>query len=216
MGENAKYIDLASLKNGAILDVKSAQILQSRGVDVGLISATPCAFARELFLSHNDSIPGIAHSDLQKIEVSDKAVIESVFLPDNTPASYRYENTNGLRFFVMAFDSYTFKGNYSGNYYNNYYRQEQLCNAIEWACGKRLPAVTYKNPNTYLLTAKNSDNSMAVAVANVYLDDIDELEITLDKEYSYVECSNASAKLVGNKVIIDHVPPYGFVLLELN
>ena len=215
LGENAKYIDLASLKNGAILDVKAAQILQSRGVDVGLISATPCAFAREMFLSHNDSIPGIAHSDLQKIEVSDKAIIESVFLPDNTPASYRYENANGLRFFVMAFDAYTFKGNYSGNYYNNYYRQEQLCNAIEWACGKRLPAVTYKNPNLYLLTSKGNDGSMAIAIANVYLDEIDELEITLDKEYSHLECTNANAKLVGNKVIIDHVPPYGFVLLEV-
>jgi hypothetical protein len=215
LGENAKYIDLASLKNGAILDIPAAQILQSRGVDVGLISATPCSFSRELYLAPNDSIPGIGNPNLQKIEVSNKAIVESVFLPGSSPASYRYENTNGERFFVMAFDSYPFAGNYSENYYNNYYRQEQLKNAIEWACGKKLPAFTEKNTCTYLLASKGEDGAMAIAIANVYPDDINELEIILDKEYSSLKCTNANAKLVGNKVIIDHVSPYGFVLLEV-
>lgn len=215
LGENAKYVDLSSLKNGAILDIPAAQILQSRGVDVGLLSATDCSFHRELFLANNDSIPRISHPNLQKIQVSDKAVIESVFLPDNTPASYRYENANGVRFFVMAFNAYPFVGNYSGNYFNNYYRQEQLKNAIEWACGKKLPAFTAKNPFVYLITAKGADDSMAIAVANVYLDDIDELEITLDKEYSTLNCTNANAKLVGDKIIIEHITPYGFALIEL-
>lgn len=214
-GEDAKYIDLDALSNGAILDVKSAQILQSRGVDTGLISATPCSFVKEYFEIYDDAIPGIEHTDTQKIEINAGAVLQSVFLPSKTPASYRYENANGQRFFVMAFDGYSYNNNYSANYFNNYYRQAQLKEAIEWACKKKLPAFVAKNTYTYLLTAKGENDSLAIAVANVYLDDIYNLEIELDKKYSKINCIGATAKLCEDKIVVEHISPYGFVAIEL-
>lgn len=41
LGENARYMDCAALKNGAFLDIRAAEILQQRGIDVGLIDAQP-------------------------------------------------------------------------------------------------------------------------------------------------------------------------------
>jgi hypothetical protein len=136
-------------------------------------------------------------------------------LPDNSPASYRYENESGERFLVLAFDSYPFTNDYSRNYYNSYYRQAQLIDAVEWACGKKLPAVTRKSPCVYIIAATGEDGSLALAVANVFLDEVEKLEIELAGEYSSVSCDGAKAELRGDRVVLDCLNPYGFALVEL-
>jgi hypothetical protein len=214
-GENAKYIDLADLNNGAILDVKAAQILASRGVDTGLFSAKAKAFSGEFYLKEQDEIPSISHPDTQEIKVKTGAMVESTFTPDNTPASYRYENAAGQRFFVMAFDALSLHYGYHANYMKNYYRQAQIVSAIEWLCGKQLPMYALKCPNLYFLTAKGEDGTLVGAVANIYIEDIYDLEICLDKAYEQVEFIGVEGELCGDKLHIKHIPPFAFFAVEL-
>ena len=56
---------------------------------------------------------------------------------------------------------------------------------------------------------------MAVSLSNVFLDDIYDCEIQLDKEYSEIKFVNCSGKLVNDKVYISWIPPYGFAAFEV-
>lgn len=212
VGENAKYIDLLSLRRGAILDIKAAEILKKRGVDTGYISEEPCVPDGEYFISDDDTIRNINCGGLRKIVCDEKAEVLSRFTPYNTPAAYLYENSEGLRFFVMAFDYYA--SNQSNNYFCNYYRQAQLIKSIEWVGCKRLPAISLKNPNLYILAAKNG-GSMAVALANIFIDDIFSPEILLDKQYTEIEFVNCNGSLLGDRVKLNDISPYGFAAFEV-
>ncbi len=214
-GESAKYIDVNELKNGAILDIKNAQILQERGIDVGLKKATPKSFNEEYFIKENDGIPGIAHPQLQEIEIDEKAEIESYFKQSNSPASYRYQNKDGLKFFVMAFNYFNFDGDFSANYLNNYYRQKQLMDAILWLCGKPLPITITKNPNLYIIASKNEKGDMSLAISNVFIDDVYDEVATLDGEYKLKNSIGFDGEVLGNKLIINRIEPYGFTAIEL-
>lgn len=227
IGENARHIALERLNAGAILDAAAAQILESRGVDVGLDSLTALTAGDERYCSSGEVINRINCARLH-IRCKEGSQVLSHFVPGEYPASYRYENKDGQRFYVLAFDLYrswcnNIAGrpdfephlkNYRPNFEVNYYRQTDLVNSIEWICGKKLPAVTFKNPNLYVLASKNN-NAMAVALANVHLDDVYEPVITLDKPYTSIQFINCTGRLKDNKVYIDHIPPYGFAAFEV-
>lgn len=213
-GENARYVTEDQLKHGAILDADAARILQSRGIDAGLLESEPAVFDKEFYISEEDAIGNIGKKGLRRIRCHPKAEILSHFLPEETPAVYRYENEAGQRFFVMAFHFYTVDAAFNANYFGNYYRQAQLVESIPWLCGKKLPAVTLKNPNLYVLTKKD-ENAMAVSLSNVHLDDVIEPEIRLDKAYRTIRFLNCTGKLEGDRVILDYIPPYGFAAFEV-
>ncbi len=221
-GENARYINKSDLIYGAILDIPAAIILQERGVDVGLITEETCTFDGEYFISEGDTIRNLTGAVLKKIQCNHKAKILSVFAPYNSPATYMYENADGLRFFVLAYDLYASQSpvctdycdNHSRDYANNYYRQSQLIEGIEWAGKRKLPAVCLKKPNLYIMASTDSD-AMAVALANVSIDEIIEAEIKLDKEYKNIKFVNCNGKLIGDKVFISKISPYGFVAFEV-
>jgi hypothetical protein len=201
-GENARHITPEELKNGAIVDVTAAEILQSRGIDAGLCAAEKAAFEKEYFPACRDAVGGIGGQGMYRIQCREGAEVLSHFLPTQTPAAYRYENESGQRFFVMAFAFYTVGAAFKANYLSNYYRQAQLVDVIPWLCGKKLPAVTLKNPNLYVL-AKKDDTAMSVALANVHLDDVLEPEIKLDKAYREIRFLNCTGKLEGDTVTLD-------------
>ena len=56
---------------------------------------------------------------------------------------------------------------------------------------------------------------MAIALANVYNDDAYDIEVCLDQEYASAESLGTAVALYGDKIKIDHIPPYGFVAIEL-
>ncbi|MBO5071147.1 MAG: hypothetical protein J6C37_12455, partial [Roseburia sp.] len=211
-GENARYITRDELKNGAVLDVPAAKILMESGIDTGLISEETCRFAGEHFTKENAGIHNIDNQALKKIQCSEKAKVLSVFTPDETPAAYLYENEEGIRFLVMAYDLYNAAVN--ANYTNNYYRQAQLIEAINWVGKRRLPAVSEKNPNLYLLTSSDGE-AMSVALLNVFLDEILDPVIRLDKNYSEIKFVNCSGRLEGDMVYLSEIAPYGFAAFEV-
>ena len=215
-GESARTVELFLLKNGAVLDVTAAKILAERGVDTGLISAEPASFIGEHYLSEEDTIPNVDTGSLYRIECSEDAKILSRFLPDDTPASYTYENADGQRFYVVAVDHFFLdqRSVPTENLLNNYYRQADITKAIEWMCGKRLPAKSLKNPNLYIYTAK-ADGAMSVLLLNVHLDSIDVPVVELDRTYSEIRFVNCSGKLEGGKVILSELAGFGMAAFEV-
>ena len=211
-GENAKYIDLAALDRGAVLDIKAAEILARRGVDTGFISEEPCKPSKEYFIDPDDTIFGVNTPGLRRIACSEKAEVLSCFLPDNTPSAYKYENANGQRYLVLAFDYYASEP--KNNYFNSYYRQEQLVKGFEWVGGKKLPAKCLKNPNLYMVASRN-DDAMTIVMGNVFIDDVLSPVIQLDKPYSEIKFVNCTGRLVGDKVFLDDIAPYAVVAFEV-
>lgn len=229
IGENARHVDLTRLKNGAILDIAAAHILQTRGIDVGLLSFEELEEGDEQYASSGEIVNRITACVKYKIQLKDTAHVLSRFVPKECPASFLYENTQGQRFYILAFDLYRswclgiagrpnsepHLKNYHPVFENNYCRQADLIAAIEWISGKRLPAVTLKHPNLYVLASKNED-AMAVALANVHLDDVFAPVITLDRVYDRIRFLNCTGYLEGNRVYLDRIPPYGFAAFEVN
>jgi len=214
-GENAKYVCEDELKNGAILDVVAAGILKERGIDVGLITSAPWEFHGEFFHADNDGFSSIDSVVKYKAVCSSNAIIESVFIPGNYPASYRFENKNGQRFYVLLSDTYSSEAN-NFNYFLSYYRQQHLLDAIEWLCKKRIPAICVKNPYLYIQTAKGKDGSMAVGLFNMNFDEIIEPTIILDKNYNEIRFLNCNGVLNGNIVNMNgEIPPYSVAFFEV-
>ncbi len=213
-GESARHISLYELSHGAILDSAAARILTERGVDVGLCDVQLYYGARgELYLEANEVIADVSGCRLAKLKCNENAVVHSRILPDNLPGMYTYENNDGVRFFVIACDIQFSSEN--SNYFVNYYRQKAVADCIQWVAGKRLPALCLKEPNLYVMTAKG-DNKMSVLMMNVFMDDIEKVTFTLDKEYSAVRFVNCSGRLDKDKIYIDFIGAYGFAAFEVS
>lgn len=212
-GENARYATPEMLKNGAILDVPAAKALMDMGIDTGLVAEENASFGREYFVDACDTVTGISGA-LKKIKCAEGATVLSTFLPDNTPSAYTYENKDGQRFLVIAFNGYYSSLSNIANFTNSYHRQEQIISAIPWLCGKRLPAVCKKAPYLYLLTSKG-DGAMSVAMVNSYEDDVIDPIVELDREYSEIKFFGCSGRLEGDKVYLDDIAPYGFAAFEV-
>lgn len=211
-GESARQIPIELLSNGAILDSVAAMILKGRGIDTGIIEINPLTDVQgEYYIKNGAAIKNFDIS-INAMTCDDKAEVLTQLLPAKTPGAYTYENSDGIRFFVLAGD-FQFSED-SVNYYNNYYRQEQVRDAIEWIGRKKLPAVCLKNPDLYIMTATN-DNSMSVLLINAFMDEIDNPVITLDREYKNIRFVNCDGKLAGDKVYLSELTPYGFAAFEV-
>ena len=219
MGECARYVDLSRFSTGAIIDIPAARILRERGVDVGLISAEIEEADKEYFEAYDDGVPVFGplakRETFYKITCDPRAEVKSRFLPNNSPASYRYENGNGERFYVLSFDYYkTLIKSKVKSYNIGYYRQAEMKAAIEWMSGKRIPAFVAKNPNLYVLASKSRE-SLSVALANVSLDFVYDPIVELDGEYSKIRFVGCEGELSGDKVLLRDIPPYGFCAFEV-
>lgn len=211
-GENAKYVTEEDLANGAILDAPAAKILTDRGIDVGFVSCEDANYSSEYFIAPNEVINGIQNCGVKKLVCSEKATVLSTYLPDNTPASYLYENEKGLRVCVIAADFYRLS--FCPCFYNNYHRQQQLFEAIEYIGRKKFPAVCLKNPCLYTMASKDEE-AMSVALFNIFDDEILKPEIRLDREYSSIKFVNCTGELVGDKVYLSELAPYGVAAFEV-
>lgn len=208
-GENGRHIPLEKLGNGAILDVTAAELLQSRGVDVGLLGTAPGS-SEEHFSACNQTVRGVGAEAKVAMETAGQA--ESLY--SSGVASYRYENSSGQRFFVLGCRFYAPGFVANTNYLCSWARRQQLQTVIPWLCGRTLPAVLDDAPETELLVRRD-ENSMAVAVLNIYYDEIIDPVIRLDKAYSHLTCINCTGRLEGDRVLLDTIPPYGFAAFQV-
>ncbi|PWM73452.1 MAG: hypothetical protein DBX59_04930 [Bacillota bacterium] len=208
IGENARYIEKSALKNGAIVDVVAAKILQERGIDVGMESITPVRdiVGTEHFLSENIHVT-TAQPVYFHVETKNGAETLTYLEGKNRhTGAYRYVNAEGLRFLVYAFD-----GERSDKMlYRCYARQREIVRETEWLCGRKLPASCAGHPDIYLF-CKQTEDGLAVGFWNLFPDDIPLAEIALSRPYGAVEWLSGKGELCGDKVKIEEIAPYTFV-----
>ena len=219
-GENAKYIDEKDLHGGMILDASAAEILEARGLDVGLASSEKLTMGRgrEIFEDGYTASPMIDAVRYRILKPKDGAKVLSRFRfpatdsPLVIPPSYQYENKAGDRFLVFGFagdeqaDSSATLLSYS--------RAQQIKDILPWLCGSALPATAKNAPGLYSIV-REDENAIAVGYFNMHPDEIFDLEVTLDRIPADVELVNCSGSWEGKNVKIDYVKPYGFAALNL-
>ena len=211
--ENARHIPRNAIKNGLIIDVAAAEILTSRGIDVGVEAFGKMAGDGELerFLGDGNLIIS-KRSEVCDLKLRTNAEILSDI---NTslgilPLSYRYENAEGERFLVINVNT---RG--SEHLLKHYARSRQYAEQIEWLSGKKLPAYVYGNPSLYI-QCKESKGALAVGLWNFFADTAFEPVVELAECYSDIEFVNCSGTLIGDKVTLTDIPPFGFVAFEVN
>ena len=219
IGENARYIDLERLSQGAIIDIPAAEILRERGVDTGLISAEIEEADKEYFRAYDDAVPVFGplakRESFYKVTCDSRADVRSEFTPHGTAASYRYENEKGEKFYVLAFDYFkTLIRSKVATFNNGYYRQAELKEAIEWMSGKKLPAFAARSPKLYILASKG-EGSLSVMLANISLDPVYDPIIELDGDYKSVKFLDCNGRLDGDRVHLSDISPYGICAFEV-
>ena len=218
--ENARNLPLSALKNGLILDIAAAEILNSRGIDVGLKkivskleldNSSIIANTEEHFLNNDNNISLIGDI-VYDIVVNKNAEILSDTLANSgkIPISYRYENANGERFLVFNINTRAD----STNMLRHYARGLQIAENIPWLSGKKLPAYVYGHPSLYIQCKKNEEG-MSVGIWNFFADIAIEPIIELDKNYSSINFINCSGELSKDKVSLSDIPPFSFVAFEV-
>ena len=121
-----------------------------------------------------------------------------------------YENAAGQRFFVLCWDAY----GSAERYHRVYSRSRLLARAAEWVSGKPLPAWTHGSPDLYLLCKKNADG-LSVGLFNLFEDEAVDTEIIPGEQAREIRFFSGSGHLDGNRVLLDDIPPFGFVGFEV-
>ena len=217
-GENGKYADRRC--RGYILDAVSAKHLNAAGIDTGVEpedAGVGFGISAEEFLIEKEIVSSDASNGAVYLKVKDGAQVISRFVcnggKQRIPACVKYENSDGQRFLIYAYDFDRVRQN--TEFSRNYMRQEQLIREYEWLSGERLPAVCRKNPDLYIMAKKN-ESSMAVGLWNVFPDDVLSPVIELDKAYKNVEFINCKGRIEGSKVMLDtDIPAYKFAGFEV-
>lgn len=222
-GEDVLDVPRNVYKNGLILDLTAAEILKSRGVDVGLLSVNKAsASAVELltanfehFLCEDECV--LVGYDVKAIEVADGAQIDSEYCmgsvdsEERMPASYFYENSEGDKFFVLLHRAYFNQE----DTYRSYARARQLRRAAERLSGKRLCAFVDGNPDVYLLAKRREDGELLIALFNFSVDTLVAPKVELDGTYASVRSFGCDATLQDDCVCLSDVMPFGHAFLKL-
>jgi len=215
-GENARGLSGEALEKGLILDLTAARILQESGIDTGLRSVGQrIKPAEEYFERQKRYIP--AGFSAYVTEPDANADIQSFFCYTDggedrrTPASYYYENANGSRFLVFAFDMHFNQD----TCFRSYARAEQLIKAPEYFTGTGLPASVTGCPDLYMLCKEDRERKLSVGLWNIFADAVYDPVITLHKQYSNIRFLNCRGQLEGDKVTVSHIAAFGFAGFEV-
>ncbi|MBE6553528.1 MAG: hypothetical protein E7666_04205 [Ruminococcaceae bacterium] len=217
-GETARELVLDTLPSGVILDAISAIILQKRGVDVGLetVGAPELVEVANLLTPDRSECAYVKDSKARIFDCTLRSGARVTMLAEigerTVPFAYCYENADHKRFFVCLYD--VTAARYS-EISLGYLHQRVLIEGVEWAAGKRLPAICKKHPELYLL-AKQGEGRMAVGLFNCYADKIMHPEIKLDRAYRNVRFLNATGEICGDTVRLTSVlHAYEFAAFEV-
>ena len=220
-GENAKYLPDEAFERGLILDLEAAELLQERGIDVGLRSKRPLSFGGiEDFCDGEDPITNYWSTDLYELTLDAKATPISYFLstdyleqPQRAPSAYLYENEKGQRFLVYAFRAFSQPAT-SGMYWS-YKRGEQIAKAIPWLGGEELPATTFGNPFLYAL-CNADEKGVAVAYFNGSDDDIARTTVRLARDTASVKFLAGNGKQLDARTVeLQNIRSFGYAALEI-
>lgn len=213
-GENAKYIPKAALANGLIIDIKAAQILMKKGIDVG-VEKIDCAITNAPLLHFKDDNEYVEsnYKDNAVYNVTYKnnaKVLVSCGLKgtEYTDTVY-YENDKGQKFIVFSFDAYTTLK----DRYRSYAMQNLLFKYIG-KLNKPLPAICKGNPDLYTICRKD-EKELSIGLWNFFADAIEQPIIELSDSFSSAEFINCTGKLVGDKIHLSRLSAFEFSFVKL-
>ncbi len=214
-GENARLLPEEAFQNGLILDIRAAKILMEMGIDVGIESIGENIVNNLIYFPKYDDVVVTGYGNRSAYEIKVKDGTEVVICSENNGKRFvdvfHYENAQGQKFLVYAFDSaFT-----EETRYRNYYTQRQLCDSIEWLQNKKMTAKCLGNPDLYMLTSQG-ENGLAIGLWNIFADEILNPVIELGAEYTKAEFINCSGELKGNKIELSEISPFGFAFINLN
>lgn len=213
-GENARHLTKEAFRGGLILDIRAARILMEMGIDVGIKKIGGKLLNNLLYFpKENDRVVTYYGEDSEyEIELKDGAEIVVYSEKDGKryPDAVHYENADGQKFLIYAFDAaFTDESRY-----RNYYTQSQLFDSIEWLSGKKMPVKCAGNPDLYII-CKKSDEGMAIGLWNIFADEIMKPIIELNRNYTAAEFINCSGILCGDRIELSEIPPYGYAFISL-
>ncbi len=218
VGENAKYIPLCEIPKGAILDIRAAQILQSRGVDVGLASVEDYyAEGGVTELVNGIKRPLWVTNKFGVATLKDGAEELSVFTHGEKrfPATYRYENADGKRFLVYCFDFNSLR--YDAPLFAHTDRRPQLNAHLDWL-GADVPFRMESDcPNLYAMAKRGEDGSLLIALFNFMAGELYDLNMRMTEGLSgkTLRTLNCNVTADGDVLKIDRIAAFGFAAIEV-
>lgn len=229
-GESARHVLKEQLTCGAILDLVAARILTERGFDVGLKDARLPKFdgedglvplgatAYETYLESGEKVQ-LGNGTIYDLTLDTAAQVLSrvSYYQDGGKNSfaftYRYENADGQRFFVVPVVARQVAG--QKGFFKSYERKRQVINAVEWLGKKPLPAVVEGNyPMTYSLV-KSDGCKISAGLWNLFDDRAEGVRVRLPRKVEEVRFVNCRGHIEGQEVVLDSVLyPYEFAGFE--
>ena len=228
-GEDARILTNELLENGALIDYAAAMILKEKGIDTGIISENGTAeMSGTEYFSSGEMTNTLTSTRIHKVTLADNAEICSYIEKNGIklPVFYKYVNADGQKFAVFTFDGY----NAEEHAFRNYERQKQVTEALQWLCGKKLPAVCTGHPDLYILT-KRKENLFSVGLWNLFPDKIYNAKVDLPEKIKSIrifksgqDCINNIASLDfkysvaeadGNILNVSEIAPYDLVMAEI-
>ena len=212
-GEDVKAVPKEQLGSGLILDLRACELLMEQGIDVGIEQiGEERKSGREHTLWDDNHVALDDNARVRTVKLKPNAKIESTFVceDDEIPASFRYENKDGQKFFVLCFDGYF----NSDALFRTYARAKQLAEAAAWLSGEALPAVCFGNPDLYIQTKQNG-NRLAVGLWNFSTDEIFEPTVQLTKSGTVTGTIRCTAQITKSAVTLSPLAPYAFAGFEV-
>ena len=210
-GDSAWLATEEELKNGAILDGVAADILTRRGFDVGVVEfGSKYQVYSETYLGTINDYVGIDSSFAYDMKIADSAEVLSVLNGGNV-GSYTYENGNGQKFLVYAFDGRSISENIEPKEFSGItgnYRKQQLFETLE-KFGESMPVCKTDAPYLYMI-AKADENELSVFLMNAYEDSVLSPEVFVGSEYTRVESCNCTAEIIDGNVVLSDISAYDF------
>ena len=214
-GENVNLVSENAMKNGLVIDLRAAEILRDKGIDTGLISRGERVytdFCNEYFEEYKQNVLLTNTDKLYKTTLKPGCkVLSSITSDEKVTVSYLYENEQGYRFLVFAFEGYFNHSEMS----RTYARSRQIADAVKWLSGKKLPAYAEKNPDFYVLVKRN-ENAVTVGMWNMFADPVFKPVLELDgKAYKITGSLNCTAEICGGRAVVSEIQPFSFAAFEM-
>ncbi len=212
-GENARYLPDTALSGGLVLDIRAARILMERGIDVGIESIGDAVECNFLYFPQEDERTLAHYGEGVAYEICPKDGARVVTYSESHERRYadaiEYENAEGQKFLVYAFDA----AFVDENRYRNYCMQRQLLSSLSWL-GAELPAVCAGNPDLYMI-CKENEQGLAIGLWNISADEILEPCITLSESYGTAEFIRCDGVMDGKCLRLSPISAYGFAFVHL-
>lgn len=229
-GENARYVSEEELGNGSIIDLRAAQILTERGIDVGVEEFCGIYGAKAGIMSgfvgyYPDEnihfrLGGSAQPALLRLKPRAEA---QSYLKNNVgeraPFIFRYENFEGKRFLVFPFEAYTAAGRdaTTSGYLDGYALSRMLVRNVEWLGGKPLDAYCVGDYPLLYIAVKKNEKGLSVGLWNLFEDAAEGVKIKLNVDsISKLELVNCTGSVSDGCVRLDgSIQPFAFAGFEV-